>query len=67
MSTTWVPAVNMTVKVRGELVTIVEITGTDIVLRTVVSNRMSTIGIVEFLTVVEQVHRACQDNCVSFG
>ncbi|EYT60967.1 hypothetical protein H483_0113605 [Dietzia sp. UCD-THP] len=65
MSTTWVPAVNMTVKVRGELVTIVEITGTDIVLRTVVSNRMSTIGIVEFLTVVEQVHPVQQSSMVT--
>lgn len=65
MSTTWVPAVGMTVKVRGELVTIVEITGTDIVLRTVVSNRMSTIGIVEFLTVVEQVHPVQQSSMVT--
>lgn len=65
MRTTWVPAVGMTVKVRGELATIVEITGTDIVLRTVVSNRMSTIGIVEFLTVVAQVHPVQQSSMVT--
>ena len=65
MSSTWVPKLGDTVKVKDELMTITDRQGTDIVLRSVASRFTTSMSFVEFIRVAKQANPADETSMVT--